>query len=49
MSGGKKLQKPTKTKFRPNGEESFFKKEKQKHQDKSAYRLMRREREEYVL
>lgn len=49
MLGGKKLQKPVKTKFRQNGEEHFSKRQKQKHQDKSAYRLMRREKEEYVL
>lgn len=49
MLGGKKLQKPVKTKFRQNGEEHFSNKDKKKHQDKSAYRLMRREKEEYVL
>lgn len=49
MLGGKKLQKPVKTKFRQNGEEHFSNKDKKKHQDKSAYRLMRREKEEYVV
>lgn len=48
FSGGKKFQKPTKTKFRKNYDRESVKHEKQKHHDKSFYRLAKQEKEEYV-
>jgi hypothetical protein len=49
FSSGKKFQKPTKTKFRKHRDRESVKHEKQKHHDKSFYRLVKQEREEYVV
>jgi hypothetical protein len=49
-TGGKKYLKPQKTKFRKNtNDRENAKFEKQKHHDKSFYRLLRQEKEDYVL
>lgn len=44
LSGGKKYQKPEKTKFRKH-QESELKNGKQKHHDKSFYRLLKQEKD----
>ena len=50
LSGGKKFQKTVKTKFRKNKDREGGKHfEKQRHHDKSFYRLAKEEKEEYVL
>jgi hypothetical protein len=50
LSGGKKFQKTTKTKFRKNKDREGSKHfEKQRHHDKSFYRLAKEEKEEYVV
>lgn len=52
ISGGKKYQKTIKTKYKKNEtDQSAFEKEKNKkrHHDKSYYRLMREEKEDYAL
>lgn len=51
FEGNKKVQKTVKTKFRKERdfENSNGDKKKQKHHDKSYYRLMRQEREEYEV
>lgn len=50
QTGGKKFQKTVKTKFRKNTEPKENQKfDKQKHHDKSFYRLARQEKEEYVI
>lgn len=48
LSGGKKYEKPVKTKFKKTKEQQGSKHDKQKHHDKSFYRLMREERESVV-
>jgi hypothetical protein len=48
FTGGKKIQKTTKTKFRKNRDHEGVKHDKQKHHDKSFYRLVKQEKEEYV-
>jgi hypothetical protein len=49
ISGGQKIQKTQKTKFRKNTEnKESIKFEKKKHHDKSFYRLAREEKTEYV-
>jgi hypothetical protein len=50
LSGGKKYQKTVKTKFRKN-KENFENQKlgKQRHHDKSFYRLAKEEKEEYVV
>lgn len=48
-TGGKKFVKPQKTKFRKNKETENINKQKQKHHDKSFYRLLRQEETDYVL
>ena len=48
ISGGKKIQKTTKTKFRKNKDHENFKLDKKKHHDKSFYRLAREEKTEYA-
>lgn len=47
LSGGKKFQKTQKTKFRKNTDKEYYgsKVEKQKHHDKSFYRLAKQETE----
>lgn len=47
MIGAMKVQRVAKTKFRKNGDESGHLKNKQKHHDRSLYRLMK-EDQEYV-
>lgn len=47
MIGAIKVQRVAKTKFRKNGDESGHPKSKQKHHDRSFYRLMK-EDQEYV-
>lgn len=50
QSGGKKVIKTEKTKFRKNQEDHEDKKKfKNRHHDKSYYRLAKQEKEEYVL
>ncbi len=49
FSGGKKYQKTTKTKFRKNRDPEPMKHDKQRHHDKSFYRLVKQEKEEYVV
>jgi hypothetical protein len=48
ISGGQKIQKTQKTKFRKNKDKESIKFEKKKHHDKSFYRLAREEKTEYV-
>jgi hypothetical protein len=49
FSGGKKYEKTTKTKFRKNKDREGNKHiDKQKHHDKSFYRLVKEEKQEYV-
>jgi hypothetical protein len=46
LSGGKKFQKPEKTKFRKNREANeYLHNGKQKHHDKSLYRLLKQEKD----
>ncbi len=45
LTGGKKYQKPIKTKFRKSEDVESFK-PKQKHRDKSIWRLLKTERKE---
>lgn len=49
FTGGKKIQKPNKTKFHKNRDKEEYKFEKKKHHDKTLYRLAREERKEYVV
>ena len=49
-SGGKKVLKPQKTKFRKNKDHENFNLFKQKQRNKEAYRLLKnQEKEEYVI
>jgi hypothetical protein len=48
QTGGKKFIKPQKTKFRKNRDEEQIQQMKNKHHDKSLYRLLKQEKE-YVL
>jgi hypothetical protein len=43
MIGGKKVEKPQKSKFKPNREKDTFKQFRKKHRDKTAYRLSKEE------
>lgn len=47
LSGGKKFQKPEKTKFRKNRDNNDYSNlhTKQKHHDKTVYRLLKQEKE----
>lgn len=45
IHGGKKYEKTSKTKFKKNRDSENFKINKQKHHDKSTYRLTKEERE----
>jgi hypothetical protein len=47
--GGKKIMKTQKTKFRKNKDKETFNGSKQKHHDKSFYRLAKQEKEDYVV
>jgi hypothetical protein len=49
QTGGKNIQKPNKTKFRKNREHEENYASKKKHHDKSFYRLVKQEKDEYVL
>jgi hypothetical protein len=49
FSGGKKIQKTQKTKFRKNKDHESLKLDKKKHHDKSFYRLAKEEKQEYVV
>jgi hypothetical protein len=49
MLSGKKLEKPVKTKFKKNDDGNYNNKEKKKQHNKTAYRLMRQEKEEYEV
>lgn len=51
FTGGKKIQKTVKTKFRDNRERDYrsTSKQKSKQHDKSTYRLIRNEENDYVL
>lgn len=49
ISGGKKFDKPQKTKFKKNRDRESMKHEKQRHHDKSFYRLAKEEKQEYVV
>lgn len=48
MLASKKIQKTVKTKFKKNEDEQV-KKQKQKNKDKNVFRLIRQERDEYVV
>lgn len=49
LSGGRKFEKPKKTKFHKNNESDFNRNLKQhKHHDKTMYRLLKQE-QDYVL
>jgi hypothetical protein len=49
IHGGQKFQKPEKTKFKKNRNEEEVKLQKKRHHDKSLYRLVKQEKEDYVL
>jgi hypothetical protein len=49
LTGGKKYEKPVKTKFRKNKDSENNNKQKQKHHDKSFYRLLKQEETDYVV
>lgn len=49
LTGGKKVQKPVRTKFKKNRDKEDKNLSKQKHHDKSFYRLVKEEHEEYVV
>ena len=50
LTGGKKFQKTTKTKFKKNKDQQGSKHfEKTRHHDKSFYRLVKQEKEDYVV
>ena len=48
-TGGKKIIKAQKTKFRKNKDRESHNFTKTKHHDKSFYRLVKQEKEDYVL
>ena len=49
IQGGQKFQKPEKTKFKKNQDSELPKNQKRRHHDKSFYRLMKQEKEDYVV
>lgn len=49
IHGGQKFQKTQKTKFRKNRDKEDVKLDKKRHHDKSFYRLVKQEKEDYVL
>ncbi len=49
LTGGKKYQKPVKTKFKKNRDKENQNLFKPKHHDKSVYRLAKQEKEDYVV
>jgi hypothetical protein len=48
LTGGKKYQKPIKTKFRKTTDTENVKTHKQKHHDKSTWRLLKQEKVDVV-
>jgi len=49
LTGGKKFQKPVRTKFKKNRDKENQNLFKSKHHDKSVYRLVKQEKEDYVV
>ena len=49
IHGGQKYQKTEKTKFKKNQDREKSKQDKNRHHDKSFYRLMKEEKDSYVL
>jgi hypothetical protein len=49
IHGGQKYQKTEKTKFRKNQDREKAKQDKNRHHDKSFYRLIKEEKDSYVL
>jgi hypothetical protein len=49
LTGGKKYQKSQKTKFKKNKDQQSGRFEKIRHHDKSFYRLLKQEKDEYVI
>jgi hypothetical protein len=49
MLSGKKLLKTVKTKFKQNVDEQQNNKQKKKQQNKTAYRLLKQEKDDYEL
>jgi hypothetical protein len=49
IHGGKKYQKAEKTKFKKNQDRENGKFDKKRHHDKSLYRLVKEEKENYVI
>lgn len=49
ISGGKKFDKPQKTKFKKNRDREPLKQGKPRHHDKSFYRLVKEEKQEYAV
>ena len=45
---GKKIYKPMKTKFKRHEDNETIKQQKKRQQDKTIYRLLRQEKEDYV-
>jgi len=45
---GKKIYKPMKTKFKRREDNETIKQQKKRQQDKTIYRLLRQEKEDYV-
>jgi hypothetical protein len=49
VHGGKKIEKPQRTKFRKNSDHENRNFDKKKHHDKTLYRLAKEEKELYVV
>jgi hypothetical protein len=49
IHGGQKFQKTEKTKFKRTRSEEEVKLQKKRHHDKSFYRLVKQEKEDYVV
>lgn len=47
LTGGNKFQKTLKTKFKKNKDHESLKNEKNRHHDKTFYRLAKQEKDEY--
>lgn len=46
IGGGKKFEKPEKSKFKPNREKESFREVRKKHKDKATYRLRKQEEQD---
>jgi len=46
IGGGRKFEKPQKSKFRKNEDRETFKQFRNKHNDKALYRMLRREQKD---